>query len=140
MKVRIACLPERECAAHPYLTHFQIDTPRMARARIVRLECAKTDTIAAVRAKASESLGEDVEMLKRGGARDGVVLEDAKTLEECGIDRDMGTWEHVWVDTAARQARRREDKEKLMSYINVSPNEMTPKVIRALRELDGWKM
>jgi len=78
-------------------------------------------------------------MLRRGGAKEGIVLDDARTLEECGIDRDMGVWEHVWVDSETRQARAKADKEKMLSYINVSPNEMTPKVIRALRDLDMWK-
>jgi len=43
------------------------------------------------------------------------------------------------VDSEARRARAKADKEKMLSYINVSPNEMTPKVIRALRDLDMWK-
>ena len=137
--VRVTCLPVCESDAHPYLTHFQIDTPRQERVRTVRLRCETSDTIGAVRAKLSEVIGEDVEMLRRGGTKEGIVLDDARTLEECGIDRDMGVWEHVWVDSEARRARAKADKEKMLSYINVSPNEMTPKVIRALRDLDMWK-
>jgi len=134
--VRIAIAPERASEEHAYLTHFQRDGGSRARARVVRVTCASDDTIATVKAKVRELTGEDVEILRRGGTKSGVVMEDGKTVEECGVSKDFGAWEHWWVDSAARAKRAAADREKILSYINVTPNEMTPKVLRALREMD----
>ena len=75
-------------------------------------------------------------MIRRGGARGGIELRDEETLGELGLGaRDMSVWEYLWVDSEARMRRMEEDKEKMMKIIDVRPNDMTPKMIRMLKDL-----
>ena len=135
VKIRVSALPVTECERHPYLTHFQHEGPHGERARTVRVMCSPTDTVRTVKMRVQDELGERVEMLKRGGVPEGEELDDSKTLAELGLgERDMSVWEHLWVDSEARIARMEADKEKMMSIIHVHPNDMTPKMIRALKE------
>ena len=135
VKIRVTALPAEEDSKHPYLTHFQQERKPLERARTVRVFCAPEETVKDVKAKVQAELGERGEMLKRGGAPGGVELEDSKTLSELGLDKDMSVWEHLWVDSAARIARMEADREKMMSFIHVKPNDMTPKMIRMMKEL-----
>ena len=135
MKIRVSALPIEEDSRHPYLTHYQQERKIFERTRMVRVFCAPEETVKDVKAKVQVELGEKVEMLKRGGAPGGVELEDSKTLAELGLDKDMSVWEHLWVDSAARIARMEADKEKMMSFIHVKPNDMTPKMIRMMKDL-----
>ena len=64
------------------------------------------------------------------------VVRLEETLGELGLGaRDMSVWEHLWVDSEARMRRMEEDKEKMMKIIDVRPNDMTPKMIRMLKDL-----
>ena len=135
VKIRVSALPIEEDSRHPYLSHYQQERKIFERTRIVRVFCAPEETVKDVKAKVQVELGEKVEMLKRGGAPGGVELEDSKTLAELGLDKDMSVWEHLWVDSAARIARMEADKEKMMSFIHVKPNDMTPKMIRMMKDL-----
>jgi hypothetical protein len=43
-------------------------------------------------------------------------------------------WEYFWVDSEARMARMAADREKMLSLINVKTNDLTPKVVRMLKD------
>ena len=135
VKIRVCALPVTEDEQHAYLTHFQQSKAPFERVKTVRVMCAPSETVRQVKLKVQEALGERVEMLKRGGAPGGIELEDSQTLEELGFTRDFSVWEYLWVDSAERLARMEEDKEKMMSFIHVHTNDMTPKMIRMLKEL-----
>lgn len=135
VKIRITALPVEEDEMHGYLTHFQHDKNADARVKTVRVYCKPTDTIQTVKKLAQEELGEKVEMLKRGGAPGGIELDDAATLAELGYgERDMSVWEYFWVDSEARMARMAADREKMLSLINIKTNDLTPKVVRMLKD------
>lgn len=135
VKIRVCALPVTEDERHGYLTHFQQEKAPFERVKTVRVMCAPSETVRELKLKVQEVLGERVEMLKCGGAPGGVELEDSRTLKELGFARDFSVWEHLWVDSAERLRRMEEDKEKMMSFIHVHPNDMTPKMIRMLKEL-----
>ena len=50
-------------------------------------------------------------MLRKGGLRQGVVLEDSQSLADCGLNSSMDIFEHLWVDSAANQAAFRAEYE-----------------------------
>jgi hypothetical protein len=136
IKIRVCALPVQEDERHAYLTHFQIEKDPEERAATAVVRCDVRETVRDVKRAVEKELGERVDILKRGGAPNGIVLEDDKTLEELGLTRDMSVWEHLWVDSEERQARMAADREKMLSFINVRPNDLTPRVLRALKELD----
>jgi len=136
VKIRVNALPMCEDARHPYLTCFQHERAFFERTRTVRVYCAPSETVRALKDKVRVALGEKVEIIRRGGARGGIELKDAETLGELGLGaRDMSVWEHLWVDSEARMRRMEQDREKMMKIINVHPNDMTPKMIRMLKDL-----
>ena len=136
VKIRVNALPMCEDEAHPYLTCFQHSRAFFERTRTVRVYCAPSETVRGLKEKVRAMLGERVEMIRRGGARGGIELRDEETLGELGLGaRDMSVWEHLWVDSEARMRRMEEDKEKMMKIIDVRPNDMTPKMIRMLKDL-----
>lgn len=53
----------------------------------------------------------------KGGTPEGVILEDEKTLEECGITRSMGLFEYLWVDSAENQEKYKEEKERMYKIL-----------------------
>ena len=136
VKIRVNALPMCEDEAHPYLTCFQQSRAFFERTRTVRVYCAPSETVRGLKEKVRTVLGERVEMIRRGGARGGIELRDEETLGELGLGaRDMSVWEYLWVDSEARMRRMEEDKEKMMKIIDVRPNDMTPKMIRMLKDL-----
>ncbi len=53
----------------------------------------------------------------QGGTPEGVILEDEKTLEQCGIHRSMGVFEYLWVDSKENQEKYKEEKERMFKII-----------------------
>ena len=53
----------------------------------------------------------------KGGTPEGVVLEDEKTLEECGITRSMGLFEYLWVDSKENQEKYKEEKARMFKIL-----------------------
>jgi hypothetical protein len=53
----------------------------------------------------------------KGGTPEGVVLEDEKTLEECGITRSMGLNEYLWVDSKENQEKYKEEKARMFKIL-----------------------
>ena len=43
-----------------------------------------------------------------------MILEDEKTLEQCGIHRSMGAFEYLWVDSKENQEKYKEEKERMI--------------------------
>jgi hypothetical protein len=76
--------------------------------------CQPSSAVAHLTLNAAALCGGSVpEMLRKGGTPNGVVLRDSDTLAACGLDGDMGVFEHLWVDSAANQASFREEYEKV---------------------------
>merc|ERR1712060_691482 len=65
-----------------------------------------------------EKYNAHIDMLKKGGGyRDGLLMEDSKTLKSYGLDYDMSIYEHLWCDTDANQQAYKEDFQKIYDQI-----------------------
>ena len=63
------------------------------------------------------SLSLSLSLRNKGGTPEGVVLEDEKTLEECGITRSMGLNEYLWVDSKENQEKYKEEKARMFKIL-----------------------
>ncbi|CAL6375739.1 unnamed protein product [Bathycoccus prasinos] len=130
----VKLLPEPNNEEHKNLTRFQV---RDSRSKYLGKTCVFRDveknkeTISELKRKVERETGEKVETLRRGcsllvlssskscarGTPEGVILEDEKTLEECGITRSMGLFEYLWVDSAENQEKYKEEKERMYKIL-----------------------
>ncbi|CAL6381046.1 unnamed protein product [Bathycoccus prasinos] len=116
----VKLLPEPNQEEHKNLTRFQV---RDSRSKYLGKTCVFRDveknkeTILELKRKVERETGEKVETLRRGGTPEGVILEDEKTLEECGITRSMGLFEYLWVDSAENQEKYKEEKERMYKIL-----------------------
>ncbi|CAL6393996.1 unnamed protein product [Bathycoccus prasinos] len=116
----VKLLPEPNQEEHKNLTRFQV---RDSRSKYLGKTCVFRDveknkeTILELKRKVERETGEKVETLRRGGTPEGVILEDEKTLEECGITRSMGLFEYLWVDSAEDQEKYKEEKERMYKIL-----------------------
>jgi len=96
-----------------HLTRFQ----QWTRRKQMRLRCRPSDTIASLKKKMAAEQGTMPEMIKKGGTPSGIVLEDTKTLAECGCTESMSIYEFLWEDSKANQENYVEEVEKCLGFV-----------------------
>lgn len=84
----------------------------------MELNLKPSDTIATLRKELKKACGATPEIIKKGGSKEGILLDDTKTLQSYGIEKDMSVWEWLWTDSAANREEYAEEYMKMYSDMN----------------------
>jgi hypothetical protein len=118
--VIVKLLPEPYTDESSKLTRFQARAPSSKYYGVCKtfknLD-KTTELVSDLMKRVERESGEKIEMLRRGGTFEGVVLDPTKTLQECGIEHSMGIFEYLWEDSTDNVKKYKEEKERMFKIL-----------------------
>ena len=115
ISINAKMLPEAPTEESANLARFQICDKRAKYfGKVHRLRNLDKTKVTAndVKKLIERECEERPEMLRKGGSPVGVVLEDGKTLEECGLMESMDVYEYLWEDSKENIEKYKEEKDR----------------------------